>query len=53
MARALGLRVSGTLGLLLALVEHNKVSLEEGQRLLAEMRRYGYRCPVSCLRELF
>jgi predicted nucleic acid-binding protein len=52
LAQGLGLRLSGTLGILLRLVERGELSLEEGERLLAEMRQYGYRSPVDSLREL-
>ena len=52
LAREHGVPVSGTLGALLALVERDELSLEEGERLLALMRRQGYRSPVVSLHKL-
>lgn len=52
LAKEHGVPVSGTLGVLLLLVERGELSLEEGERLLALMRRQGYRSPVVSLREL-
>ena len=52
LARERGVQVSGTLGALLALVERDELSLEEGEHLLALMRRQGYRSPVVSLHEL-
>jgi predicted nucleic acid-binding protein len=50
---ASGLTVTGTLGVLDRLIRKGDLSLEEGDRLLAEMIRRGYRSPVSSLRSLY
>lgn len=52
LARQHHLAVSGTIGVLLALVEGQALSVEEADQLLDEMIRRGYRSPVSSLREL-
>lgn len=44
--------VSGTLGLLLRLVDLKILSLTEGDALLAQMIAAGYRSPVASLQEL-
>lgn len=51
-AGSLGIEVSGTLGVLLHLVEIGGLSLAEADALLAEMIRKGYRSPVASLREI-
>jgi len=50
LAQANGLPVSGTIGLLLALVRREIVTLVEGDGLLAVMIRQGYRAPAATLR---
>ena len=50
LAQAKGLPVSGTIGLLLALVRREVVTLAEGDDLLATMMRQGYRAPAVTLR---
>ena len=44
--------VSGTLGLLMRLIDLKALSLAEGDALLARMIAAGYRSPVASLREL-
>ncbi len=44
--------ISGTLGLLLRLIDTHSISLEEGDRLLKKMLIAGYRSPVETLKEL-
>ena len=44
--------VSGTLGLLVRLMDRGDLSLPEADRLLAEMIAAGYRCPVASLSEI-
>lgn len=48
----LRLEVSGTLGALVKLVRREILTLELGDRLLAEMITRGYRSPLRSLREL-
>jgi predicted nucleic acid-binding protein len=50
LARASGLTVTGTLGVLDRLIRDGALSLEEADRLLAEMIRQGYRSPTPSLR---
>lgn len=50
--RSLGLHISGTLGCLLDLVELSLLDLGEADLLLAQMREWGYRSPVSSLRDM-
>jgi len=52
LARQRGVKVSGTIGALLALVEEKHLSLEEADRLLSLMINRGYRSPVKSLKEL-
>ena len=52
LARHRKLRVSGTLGILLALVDEEQLSREEADGLLATMITHGYRSPVNSLRLL-
>jgi len=52
LARQRGLKVSGTIGVLLALVDEEHLSLEEADRFLALMIDRGYRSPVRSLKEL-
>lgn len=51
-ADSLGVQVSGTLGVLLHLVEKGAFSLTEAHTLLTKMMRAGYRSPVASLTEL-
>lgn len=44
--------VSGTLGVLLRLIDLNVLSLDQGDDLLASMTAAGYRSPVTSLQEL-
>ena len=52
LARQRSVKVSGTLGVLLALVDEGHLSLEEADRLLAIMISHGYRSPVKSLQDL-
>ncbi|MBI4768939.1 MAG: DUF3368 domain-containing protein [Chloroflexi bacterium] len=52
LARGRGLPVSGTIGVLLALVSESHISMKEGDQLLAIMVARGYRSPVASLGEL-
>jgi predicted nucleic acid-binding protein len=52
LARHHKLTVSGTLGVLLALVDEKRLSQEEADSLLAIMMSHGYRSPVNSLRLL-
>lgn len=52
LAVALGLRISGTLGTLMRLVQREILSLPEADIVLAEMMARGYRSPVHSLREI-
>lgn len=49
--RSLGLDISGALGCLLDLVELSFLDLEKADLLLAQMRKWGYRSPISSLEE--
>jgi predicted nucleic acid-binding protein len=49
LARSYGLTISGTLGVLVALVHDGQLSFEEAELLLQEMIRCGYRSPVDSL----
>lgn len=51
-AGSFGVQVSGTLGVLLHLVEMGAFPLAEADALLTEMIRAGYRSPVASLTEL-
>jgi hypothetical protein len=51
-AVGLGLETSGTLGALVKLVRRKFLSLIEGDQLLNEMIRRGYRSPLRTLRDL-
>jgi predicted nucleic acid-binding protein len=52
LARSFGIRVSGTVGILSALVSQGEISLEQADALLADMREHGYRSPVESLKDL-
>lgn len=49
LARHDGVSVSGTVGVLVALVEEKLLPAEEAEFLLQEMVRYGYHSPVDSL----
>lgn len=51
-AGSLGVQVSGTLGVLLHLVDMGAVSVTEADGFLMEMIRAGYRSPVASLTQL-
>lgn len=48
----MALPISGTLGLLMRLIDLKALSLAEGDALLARMIAAGYRSPVTSLKEL-
>lgn len=52
LGRSLSLEVSGTLGVLDRLIFKQILRLEEGDALLAEMVRRGFRSPYRSLREI-
>jgi hypothetical protein len=52
MAKSLGLRVSGTLGVLVKLTELGILTLDEADMALSSAIRHGYRSPVASLRDL-
>ena len=52
LAAALKVEISGTIGVLIKLVRREILTLEQGDRLLAEMIARGYRSPVRSLREI-
>jgi predicted nucleic acid-binding protein len=49
LAKHHGVKVSGTLGILIRLVKSEMLSLDEANMLLQTMIAYGYRSPVSSL----
>ena len=51
-ARRLGVAISGTIGLLVSLIERGYVSLEEADEALRQMIAAGYYSPVRSLGEL-
>jgi predicted nucleic acid-binding protein len=53
LASALNLRISGTLGALVRLVQREVLSLAQADILLVEMMTRGYRSPVRSLREIY
>lgn len=52
LARASGISISGTLGCLAIAVERELISLPEGNALLNDMLKQGYRSPVRDLSDL-
>src|SRR5215203_1175769 len=52
LGRALGLEVSGTLGVLDRLISKQILNLDEADALLSEMVRRGFRSPYQSLREI-
>ncbi len=52
LAASQGVRISGTLGVLRALVEQGVLAVDEADALLDRMRAQGYRSPVRSLHEL-
>lgn len=51
-ARTADVVVSGTLGALMNLVHAGTLSIADSDRLLAQMKQHGYRCPIDSLAEL-
>jgi predicted nucleic acid-binding protein len=52
LAQAEGVPVSGTIGVLLHLIEQQHLTLSAADALLVQMRQAGYRAPVSTLQRL-
>lgn len=52
LAQAMGIHVSGTLGVLLRLIHDNQITLQEADALLARMIQKGYRSPVTSLGQI-
>ena len=46
-ARKLEVQISGTLGVLFGCTQKNLLSLDQANRLLAEMIAFGYHSPIS------
>lgn len=53
LAKHHGVKVSGTLGVLIKLVKLNALPISEADTLLAKMIEKGYRSPVTTIFELF
>jgi predicted nucleic acid-binding protein len=51
-AAALGIQVSGTIGVLVRLVQRDHLPLAQADALLADMMSRGYRSPIQSLQEL-
>jgi len=51
-AKEHGVKVSGTLGILLIAIEEGKLSTEEADEVLQEMIKGGYRSPIQSMKEL-
>ena len=51
-ALGLGVKVTGTLGILVTDVERKRITLEEANQVLERMIEYGYRSPVNDLSSL-
>lgn len=52
LAARLGIPVSGTIGLLVRLVDLGALTVAEGDRLLAQMVAYGYHSPTDSLEHM-
>jgi predicted nucleic acid-binding protein len=52
-ALQMGVKVTGTLGILVVAVERKLISIDDANHLLAQMIEYGYRSPVNNLSNLF
>jgi predicted nucleic acid-binding protein len=48
-ARAAGVAITGSVGILLSAVQAGVITRHEGNQLLQEMRRLGYRFPIDTL----
>jgi predicted nucleic acid-binding protein len=51
-ALEMGVKVTGTLGILVVAVERKVILIDEANRLLARMIEYGYRSPIDQLNKL-
>lgn len=49
----MGVKFTGTLGILVVAVEHRMITIHEANQLLAQMIEYGYRSPVENLNKRF
>lgn len=49
LAARMGIPVSGTIGLLVRLVDLGEITVAEGNRLLARMITFGYYAPIDSL----
>lgn len=52
MAQQMGIPISGTLGILLLLIEQNSLTVAQADSLLNQLIILGYRFPVASLSEL-
>jgi len=52
-ALEMGVKVTGTLGILVMVVELKIISIDEAEDLLAQMIEFGYRSPIDKLSNLF
>lgn len=52
LAKAKGVNLTGTLGILISLVRDNTISLAEANNMLTEMIKNRYRSPVNSLDNL-
>jgi predicted nucleic acid-binding protein len=52
LARQLNISLTGSIGILAALVKQGQISLVEGDRLLHEMVAAGYRSPLAMLEDI-
>ena len=52
-ALEMGIKVTGTLGILVVAIERKIIPIGEAEHLLAQMIDYGYRSPVDNLSSLF
>lgn len=48
-ARAAGVSLTGSVGILILAVKANAITRQEGNQLLQQMRRHGYRFPLDTL----
>ncbi len=48
----MGIKVTGTLGILIVAVERKMITLNEANQMLAEMIQRGYYSPVDDLKDL-
>ena len=51
-ARDMGVKISGTIGVLKVAVEEGRISVEEADEVLHRMVKGGYRSPIRSIREV-